>query len=184
MPRHVRSSKPPILSQAGRTDRIGGASMKAARESYNLLSLGRHPRHSHRVLVRFRSRVAEERFADRARRKLHQTLSRTRTHFRVNEVRVEEQRLGLRFDSRNHARVAMPCPGDGVPAIKVQITLAVGSNQPDALPALCRHRHFLVCLKLEAVFKRLDRIESCACFCFHPALAPSGTRLSGTASTG
>ena len=65
---HVWFADLAILAQERRADRIRSAAMKPAAEGDDVRAPSRHPRHAHRVFVRFGSGVTEERFHKRRRR--------------------------------------------------------------------------------------------------------------------
>ena len=55
MARHIWFAQLAILAQKGRANRISRAPVETTAERNDVLSGGRHARHAHRILVRFRA---------------------------------------------------------------------------------------------------------------------------------
>ena len=74
---------------------------------------------------------------------------------------------------------------DRVPAVEIEVALAVRRLDPHALAALRRERHLLVRRELKLLFARRDLVEVWFCVSvFIPHAPRPGTLVSGTASTG
>ena len=154
MTRHIRPSDLAVMPEEGRAYRIGRAPVEAARESDDLLAPRLHARHSHRVLVRLRARVAEERLRYTLGRAAHQRTGRVRAHVRVDDVRVEEETPRLLPQSLYHARVAMARRAHCVAAVQVQKALALASLDPTPLAAHGRERKLLISRELILLLAR------------------------------
>src|SRR6185369_3926087 len=83
---HVWFSELAILAEERGADRVGSAPVKAAGEGDDLLAAGGHARHAHRVLVCFRTGVAEESLGQRSRSDRYELLSGARTRTRIDKV--------------------------------------------------------------------------------------------------
>src|SRR5690242_4458580 len=58
-------------------------------------------------------------------------------------------------------RVAMARAGDGVPAIQIEILVAIAGVDPDALATFCGDGHLLVRGELELILVRHDQSPDC-----------------------
>src|SRR4051812_27504888 len=108
------------MPEEGRAYRVGRPPVEAAGESDDLLAPRPYARHSHRVLVRLRARVAEERLRGTLGRAAHQRTGRARAPVEIDDVRVEEEPPRLLPQSLYHARVAMARRAHCVTAVQVQ----------------------------------------------------------------
>src|SRR2546423_1669380 len=160
MSRHVRLSKLTIFPQSGRAYSISRATVKAAAERYNLLSPRSHASHTHGILVRLSSRIAEEAARQSRRSKRDQLFSRTRALLGINKIRIEEKLLRLLNNGSDDMRVTAACSSDRDAAVQIKKFLAIARVNPHARARFGSNRHLLVSRQLEAVFQRFNRIKS------------------------
>src|SRR5262245_45321590 len=184
MARHIGFAKLTILAQERRADRIRGSTMEAAAESDHVRARGRHPGHAHGVLVRLSSRIAEEGLGQRLRSNRDQFLCGLCARLRINQIRIEEQLIGLMLDGIDDVRMTMPGAGHRVSAVKIKITFPIARIDPRAFAALRDDRHLLIGRELKLLLYRFHILHFDCSFCFHPALEPFGTSLSGIARAG
>src|SRR6185369_9846992 len=85
-------------------------------------------------------------------RSLDEFFRSTSTRVVVDEIRIEDQALGLIFDRLNDSRMRMSRRNNRVAAVEVEISLAVSGVDPNVLASLDHEGKLLVCRDLILLF--------------------------------
>src|SRR5712692_7165026 len=119
---HIWFADLAIFTEKRRADRIRSAAMKSAAEGDDVLAAHRHPRHAHRIFVRFGAGVAEERLGERRRRTRNQFFCRACPSLGIDEIGIEKKFSCLLANRRDYMRMTMARRGDRVATVQIKIS--------------------------------------------------------------